>query len=378
MATTRLDIYDALLDGRKPSGDLDQLIKALEGVDARGLKHLHPSDTSNYLTNKQYDAFRKAYYIVTVQRYALPDAKEIILAAAGLLEGYDNILTDNSSDVIQTRLRRYLRCSGINKALGTLSKYERNKLNTLADVLSRLYQENKLSLCDDVFRYLGVQSPNDIPETITLPTPSYIKTTTNATSQQNSNIQSTGEDAEPEQSTTAITDIDEIEPEQKRKLNATNWLSILCAVLCVICLIVLPIINSILTDTSQVIQDIDVAQSQITLYPGGSERLKIYTAPEDADIDGLECHSDSNPLITADKSNDWVDTNPWTEAWRVAAEKNWTEIFPYNAKVSVMGGDAIPVYVDITVEQPSYIESADVLTGNNTDDGTGEKTDVAP
>ncbi len=378
MATTRLDIYDALLDGRKPSRDLDQLIRALEGTDARGLNHLHSSNAPMYLTDRQYDSFRKAYYIVTVQRYALPEAKEIILAAAGLLEGYDSILPDNSSDVIQARLRCYIRYSGINKTIGTLSKYERNKLNALADVLFYLYQENKLSLCDDVFRYLGIQSPDDIPETITLPTPSYIKTTTNAASQQNFDIQPASKVTEQEQPINVVTDIDEVEPELKRKLNVTNWLSILCAALCVICLLSISVVNSILTDDGQIIQDIDVAQSQITLYPGGSERLKIYTVPEDADMDGLECHSDSNPLITADKSNDWVDTNPWTEAWRVAAEKNWTEIFPYNAKVSVMGGDAIPVYVDITVEQPSYIESTDVLTGNNAEDGTREKTEVAP
>ena len=119
------------------------------------------------------------------------------------------------------------------------------------------------------------------------------------------------------------------------------------------------------------------AHPDVTLYPGGYERLQIATVPDDTDRGVIECHSDSNPWITATKTADWEDANPWTEAWSVAAEGDWEETLPYSGKVSVMGGEAIPVYIDVTVEEPAYKTaggSEGLLSGSNDTSNAGEYT----
>ena len=71
------------------------------------------------------------------------------------------------------------------------------------------------------------------------------------------------------------------------------------------------------------------------------------------------------------------DANPWTEAWSVAAEGDWGETLPYSGKVSVMGGEAIPVYIDVTVEEPAYKSAGSaegLLSGSNDTSNAGEYT----
>lgn len=99
--------------------------------------------------------------------------------------------------------------------------------------------------------------------------------------------------------------------------------------------------------------------------------------PDDTDRGVIECHSDSNPWITATKTSDWEDANPWTEAWSVAAERDWKETLPFSGKVSVMGGEAIPVYIDVTVEEPAYKTAGSaegLLSGSNDTSNAGEYT----
>ena len=125
------------------------------------------------------------------------------------------------------------------------------------------------------------------------------------------------------------------------------------------------------------IQSLSVLNPDVTLYPGGYERLQIATVPDDTDRGVIECHSDSNPWITATKTADWEDANPWTEAWSVAAEGDWEETLPYSGKVSVMGGEAIPVYIDVTVEEPAYKSAGSaegLLSGSNDTSNAGEYT----
>ena len=101
------------------------------------------------------------------------------------------------------------------------------------------------------------------------------------------------------------------------------------------------------------------------------------TVPDDTDRGVIECHSDSNPWITATKTADWEDVNPWTEAWSVAAESDWGETLPYSGKVSVMGGEANPVYIDVTVEEPAYKttgSSEGLLSGSNATPDAGDYT----
>ena len=61
----------------------------------------------------------------------------------------------------------------------------------------------------------------------------------------------------------------------------------------------------------------------------------------------------------------------------MAAEGDWEETLPYSGKVSVMGGEAIPVYIDVTVEEPAYKTaggSEGLLSGSNDTSDAGDYT----
>lgn len=178
----------------------------------------------------------------------------------------------------------------------------------------------------------------------------------------------------------------QIEPEQakqtgaapdspnKKRVRKIQLLSIGSMLLFLVCLSASVGTFVFFQRSDNTIQSISVLDSEIMLYPGGYERLQIATVPDDTDRDALECHSDSNPWITATKTADWEDVNPWTEAWSVAAENDWGETLPYSGKVSVMGGEAIPVYIAVTVEEPAYKAAGGngLLNGSNDTPNAGE------
>jgi hypothetical protein len=59
----------------------------------------------------------------------------------------------------------------------------------------------------------------------------------------------------------------------------------------------------------------------------------------------------------------------------VAAEGDWEETLPYSGKVSVMGGEANPVYIDVTVEEPAYKSTdTELLAGGNDTSDAGAYT----
>ncbi|HIZ56052.1 MAG TPA: hypothetical protein H9671_07600, partial [Firmicutes bacterium] len=162
---------------------------------------------------------------------------------------------------------------------------------------------------------------------------------------------------------------------EKKQQSKVQRLSIL-ALACSFIFLVAGVSIFLATNQSDnTIQSLSVLNPDVTLYPGGYERLQIATVPDDTDRGVIECHSDSNPWITATKTADWEDANPWTEAWSVAAERSWGETLPYSGKVSVMGGEAIPVYIDVTVEEPAYKSTdTELLAGSNDTSDAGAYT----
>lgn len=235
---------------------------------------------------------------------------------------------------------------------------------TVAEKLMQAGRVGALGLFDNILASLQEKYPEGIPDKITPVTPKYIRE------------KAATETAAVEESVTASSadtaDVSKPKPVGKK------WpLSACFLAASLLCLVASVGIFLTANQSDNTIQSLSVLNSDVTLYPGGYERLQIATVPDDTDRGVIECHSDSNPWITATKTADWEDANPWTEAWSVAAERDWKETLPFSGKVSVMGGEAIPVYIDVTVEEPAYksVGSAEgLLSGSNDTSNAGEYT----
>lgn len=161
--------------------DVDELMQLLEGCDWRTyIKMNLPDGKQVHLDGDQVTVLRKAYFITLLQQYGPSDEyRDLLLAAAGLLAGYENIDdtgTDKSSK-IAPRLAKYKEETQYAKSIGTLSKNERNKLDKFSNALYAKRQTGTINLWDDVLHYLGVDDFESIPKFITLPAPSYLKRT---------------------------------------------------------------------------------------------------------------------------------------------------------------------------------------------------------
>lgn len=348
------DIIDALKDIRRLSDKNDakaEFVKLLEGADC-----FQETD----LPIEQQPVFCNAYIQHILKQFlGDPQKIEIVLAVFAMLQGYDKLdkLTDRRNLYIE-------QACGINDNIRTtwLSNDEIRQSNNLraeeGDLFDRLAKElfatgrvGKLGMFAEVLQELQAQYPEGIPETVVLPAPRYVKG-------------AAGEEA------TVTPDA----PRRKR-IGKTQRLSIL-ALACSFVFLVAGVGVFIAAQQEETtIQSISALRSDVTLYPGGYERLQLATIPDDADRDILECHSDSNPWITASKTADWQDENTWTEAWSVAAASVWTETLPYSGKISVMGGEASPVYIDVTVKEPAYQSAGtELLTGSNDAPDVGDYT----
>lgn len=307
-----------------------------------------------------------------------PQKVEIVLAAFGMLEGC-SVNTPYSKRHIWYIEQAF----GVNEHI-TQSWYDeaqRGKDNnprkkeddsyfvTIAENLMQTGCVGTLGLFAEVVASLHKDYPAGIPTKIIPAAPKYIKGKT------------TTEVAAVEDSVTAQPDdADEThaaETTQHKSVGKARVLSICFLAASFLCLVASVGVFIAANHSENTLQSISVLNPDVTLYPGGYERLQIATVPDDTDRGILECHSDSNPLITATKTADWEDANSWTEAWSVAAESDWTEALPYTGKVSVMGGEANPIYVDVTVEEPAYKtadSAAGLLNGNNDTADSGEYT----
>lgn len=303
-----------------------------------------------------------------------PQKVEIVLAAFGMLEG---------CSISEPYSRRHIwyinHAFGVNEYI-TQSWYDeaqRGKDNnprkkeddsyfvTIAENLMQTGRVGALGLFDSITTSLQKDYPEGIPAKITPATPKYIQKKKTA-------------------QTAAVEDLvaasacDTADLPKKKPAAGRKWpLSACFLAASLLCLVASVGMFLSANQNDNTIQSISVLNPDVTLYPGGYERLQIATVPDDTDRSVLECHSDSNPWITATKTADWVDTNAWTEAWSVAAERDWEETLPYSGKVSVMGGEATPVYIDVTVEEPAYkTESSaeELLSGSNDTSDAGEYT----
>ena len=160
---------------------VDELMQLLEGCDWRTyIKMNLPDGKQVHLDGDQITVLRKAYFIALLQQYGPSDEdRDLLLAAAGLLAGYENIDdtgTDKSSK-IAPRLAKYKEETQYAKSIGTLSKNERNKLDKFSNALYAKRQTGTINLWNDVLHYLGVDDFESIPKHITLPAPSYLKRT---------------------------------------------------------------------------------------------------------------------------------------------------------------------------------------------------------
>lgn len=160
---------------------VDELMQLLEGCDWRTyIKMNLPDGEQVHLDGDQITVLRKAYFITLLQQYGPSDEdRDLLLAAAGLLAGYENIddtETDKSSK-IAPRLAKYKEETQYAKSIGTLSKNERNKLDKFSNALYAKRQTGTINLWNDVLHYLGVDDFGSIPKHITLPAPSYLKRT---------------------------------------------------------------------------------------------------------------------------------------------------------------------------------------------------------
>lgn len=160
---------------------VDELMQLLEGCDWRTyIKMNLPDGKQVHLDGDQITVLRKAYFITLLQQYGPSDEdRDLLLAAAGLLAGYESIdstETDKSSK-IAPRLTKYKEETQYAKSIGALSKNERNKLDKFSNALYAKRQTGTINLWYDVLHYLGVDDFESIPKHITLPAPSYLKRT---------------------------------------------------------------------------------------------------------------------------------------------------------------------------------------------------------
>ena len=205
---------------------VDELMQLLEGCDWRTyIKMNLPDGKQVHLDGDQITVLRKAYFITLLQQYGPSDEdRDLLLAAAGLLAGYESIdstETDKSSK-ITPRLTKYKEETQYAKSIGTLSKNERNKLDKFSNALYTKRQTGTINLWNDVLHYLGVEGFESIPENITLPTPSYLNRTLAsqpdpASNQEPEQAESTGTVSEQEPEQTESTDtVSETEQETEQ------------------------------------------------------------------------------------------------------------------------------------------------------------------
>lgn len=160
---------------------VDELVRLLEGCDWRTyIKMNLPDGKQVHLDGDQITVLRKAYFITLLQQYGPSDEdRDLLLAAAGLLAGYENInnTETNKSGKITPRLAKYKEETQAAIEIDSLTKNERNKLDRFSKDLYAKRQVGVIDLWNDVLHYLGVDDFGNIPKHITLPTPSYLKRT---------------------------------------------------------------------------------------------------------------------------------------------------------------------------------------------------------
>lgn len=349
------DIIDALKDIRRINDKNDAkvaFVTLLEGEDCFDQANLPP---------EQRPVFCNAYIQRILKQFlGDPQKIEIMLAIFAMLQGYDklNKLTDRRNLYIEQacefneNIKSTWLSDNKKRQADNLRAEEDLYFDRLAKKLLETGRVGKLGLFAEVLQELRAQYPDGIPETADLPAPRYVK------------------DASVEE--VSVTP----DAPQKKRLDRAQRLSVLVLACSFIFLMAGVGVFFAVNQSDNTIQSLSVLNPDVTLYPGGYERLQIATVPDDTDRGVLECHSDSNPWITATKTADWEDANPWTEAWSVAAERSWGETLPYSGKVSVMGGEAIPVYIDVTVEEPAYKSAGNngLLGGSNDTSNAGEYT----
>lgn len=159
---------------------VDELVRLLEGCDWRTyIKMNLPDGKQVHLDGDQITVLRKAYFITLLQQYGPSDEdRDLLLAAAGLLAGYENIdnTETNKSGKITPRLAKYKEETQAAIEIDSLTKNERNKLDRFSKDLYAKRQVGVIDLWNDVLHYLGVDGFGNIPKHITLPTPSYLST----------------------------------------------------------------------------------------------------------------------------------------------------------------------------------------------------------
>lgn len=187
---------------------VDELVRLLEGCDWRTyIKMNLPDGKQVHLDGDQVTVFRKAYFITLLQQYGPSDEdRDLLLAAAGLLAGYENIdnTETNKSGKITPRLAKYKEETQAAIEINSLTKNERNKLDKFSKDLYAKRQVGVIDLWNDVLHYLGVNDFGNIPKHITLPTPSYLKRTLTpqsdpASSQETEQVEITDTEAETAQ-----------------------------------------------------------------------------------------------------------------------------------------------------------------------------------
>lgn len=189
---------------------VDELVRLLEGCDWRTyIKMNLPDGKQVHLDGDQITVLRKAYFITLLQQYGPSDEdRDLLLAAAGLLAGYENIdnTETNKNGKIAPRLAKYKEETQAAIEIDSLTKNERNKLDKFSKDLYAKRQVGVIDLWNDVLHYLGVDDFGNIPKHITLPTPSYLKRTLTpqsdpASSQETEQAESSDTALETEQET---------------------------------------------------------------------------------------------------------------------------------------------------------------------------------
>ena len=350
------DIIDALKDIRRINDKNDAkvaFVTLLEGADCFEQTSLPP---------EQRPVFCNAYIQRILKQFlGDPQKIEIMLAIFAMLQGYDklNKLTDRRNLYIEQacgtneNVRTTWLSDNKKRQADNLRAEEDAYFDRLAEKLLQTGHVGELGLFTEVLQDLRTQYPDGIPKTAALPAPRYVKGASDEEALVAQNLS------------------------KKKRQSKAQRLSILALACSFIFLMAGVGVFIAANQSDNTIQSLSVLNPDITLYPGGYERLQIATVPDDTDRGVIECHSDSNPWITATKTADWEDVNPWTEAWSVAAEGDWEETLPYSGKVSVMGGEAIPVYIDVTVEEPAYKAAGSaegLLSGSNDTSNAGEYT----
>lgn len=168
----------------------------------------------------------------------------------------------------------------------------------------------------------------------------------------------------------------EISPQlRKKQIDSKSILSVLSALAAVLSLVSLVVIWSTYPKQETIINQVSIVEEKVTLEPGRFATLHIDYVPEDADPGILDCSEGyDDRLLFANIDKLWTNSTGAYPALTIGAREPWNGDLPYDAAVKVKADENICDYVDVTVIERTPID----LTGNNADDVTGEKTDVAP